>query len=81
VRTGTREEWLAERVALLAREKELTRQNDELAAARRRLPWVPVEKAYVFATEAAPRSLKELLDGRSQVLVYHFIHGPNSPAG
>jgi predicted dithiol-disulfide oxidoreductase (DUF899 family) len=81
VRTGTREEWLAERVALLAREKELTRQNHELAAARRRLPWVPVEKAYVFATEAAPRSLKELFDGRSQLLVHHFMHGPNSPAG
>ena len=81
MRTGTREQWLAARVALLDREKALTRRNDELATARRELPWVPVRKEYVFATEAGPRTLAELFDGRSQLLVYHFMHGPNCPHG
>ena len=81
MRTGTREEWLTERISLLEREKELTRRSDELASARRDLPWVPIEKEYVFATEEGPRSLAELFAGRSQLLVYHFMHGPNCPSG
>jgi predicted dithiol-disulfide oxidoreductase (DUF899 family) len=73
---GTREEWLAARVALLAEEKELTRRSDELARKRRELPWVPVEKEYVFETGEGPRTLADLFDGRSQLLVYHFMFGP-----
>jgi predicted dithiol-disulfide oxidoreductase (DUF899 family) len=79
--TGTREEWLEARTALLEREKELTRQSDELARQRQALPWVPVEKQYVFETNDGPRTLPELFDGRSQLLVYHFMHGPNTPDG
>jgi predicted dithiol-disulfide oxidoreductase (DUF899 family) len=75
-RVGTREEWLAARTALLAEEKELTRRSDELARKRRELPWVPVEKEYVFETGRGPRTLAELFDGRSQLLVYHFMFGP-----
>ena len=75
-RVGTREEWLAARVALLAREKELTRRSDELARQRRELPWVPVEKEYVFETNDGRKTLAELFDGRSQLLVYHFMFGP-----
>jgi predicted dithiol-disulfide oxidoreductase (DUF899 family) len=78
---GTREEWLDARVALLEREKELTRFGDELAEQRRRLPWVAVEKDYVFDTIHGPRSLADLFDGRSQLLVYHFMLGPNTPDG
>jgi predicted dithiol-disulfide oxidoreductase (DUF899 family) len=78
---GTHEEWLAARKALLVREKELTRLSDELAAQRRELPWVPVEKAYVFDTDEGPRALGELFDGRSQLLIYHFMFGPDWDAG
>ena len=78
---GTHEEWLAARRALLVREKELTRLSDELAARRRELPWVPVEKEYVFDTDDGPRALGELFDGRSQLLVYHFMFGPDWDAG
>jgi predicted dithiol-disulfide oxidoreductase (DUF899 family) len=78
---GSREEWLVARKALLAREKELTRRSDELARERRELPWVRVEKPYVFETDAGPKTLRELFDGRSQLLVYHFMHGPLTPEG
>jgi predicted dithiol-disulfide oxidoreductase (DUF899 family) len=78
---GTREEWLAARSELLAKEKELTRRGDQLAAERRDLPWVPIEKDYVFATDAGPKTLPELFDGRSQLLVYHFMFGPAYTAG
>jgi predicted dithiol-disulfide oxidoreductase (DUF899 family) len=80
-RTGTREEWLEARTALLEREKELTRRSDDLARERQALPWVPVEKEYVFDTNDGPKTLKELFDGRSQLLVYHFMHGPLTPEG
>ena len=80
-RTGTQEEWQAERDALLEEEKELTRRNDELARKRRQLPWVRVEKDYSFATEQGTKSLAELFDGRSQLLVYHFMFGPHYTAG
>src|ERR687897_1977588 len=73
---GTQEEWQAERDKLLAEEKELTRRNDELAKKRRDLPWVPVEKEYSFETEGGRKTLAELFDGRSQLLVYHFMFGP-----
>lgn len=79
--TGTREEWLAARAKLLEREKELTRMGDELARQRRDLPWVPVEKDYTLQTEAGARSLAELFDGRSQLVVYHFMFGPGYTAG
>ena len=80
-RIGTQEEWQAERDALLNEEKELTRRSDELARKRRELPWVPVEKNYTFETERGPKSLAELFDGRSQLLVYHFMFGPPYTAG
>ena len=80
-RIATQEEWQAERDTLLAEEKELTRRNDELARKRRELPWVPVEKDYRFETEHGTRSLAELFDGRSQLLVYHFMFGPPYAAG
>ena len=80
-RIGTQEEWRAARDALLEDEKELTRRNDELARKRRQLPWVPVEKDYTFQTEDGTRSLAELFDGRSQLLVYHFMFGPPYTAG
>jgi predicted dithiol-disulfide oxidoreductase (DUF899 family) len=76
MKVGTREEWLAARVELLAQEKELTRRSDELARARQELPWVPVDKEYVFETDDGPKTLAELFDGRSQLLVYHFMFGP-----
>ena len=78
---GTREEWLAARSQLLAKEKELTRRNDQLAAERRDLPWVPIEKEYAFGTDGGPRTLPELFDGRSQLVVYHFMFGPSYAAG
>ncbi|MEK6273624.1 MAG: DUF899 family protein, partial [Actinomycetota bacterium] len=68
---GTREEWLAARGELLEREKELTRRNDELAQQRRELPWVRVEKEYSFEADEGTKTLAELFDGRSQLLVYH----------
>src|ERR1044071_1669203 len=75
-RTGTQEEWQAERDELLEEEKELTRRGDELAARRRELPWVAVEKEYLFETEEGTKPLAELFDGRSQLMVYHFMFGP-----
>ena len=80
-RIGTREEWAAAREELLAREKEHTRQGDELASQRRELPWVRVEKDYRFDTDDGPRTLAELFEGRSQLLVYHFMFGPSYQAG
>src|SRR4051794_13522430 len=80
-KVGTREEWQAARDELLAEEKELTRRNDELAKKRRELPWVPVEKEYSFETDGGTKTLEELFDGRSQLLVYHFMFGPVYEAG
>ena len=80
-RIGTREEWQAERAELLKEEKELTRRGDELARKRRELPWVPVETAYSFESERGTKTLAELFDGRSQLLVYHFMFGPPYDAG
>jgi len=77
----SREEWAAAREELLAREKEHTRLGDELARRRRELPWVRVEKEYLFDTDAGTRTLPELFDGRSQLLVYHFMFGPSYQAG
>jgi predicted dithiol-disulfide oxidoreductase (DUF899 family) len=79
--TGTRDEWLAAREQLLAREKEHTRLGDELAQQRRELPWVRVEKEYRFNTDDGEKTLVELFDGRSQLLVYHFMFGPSYEAG
>jgi predicted dithiol-disulfide oxidoreductase (DUF899 family) len=78
---GSREEWQAARDDLLGREKEHTRMADELARQRRELPWVLVEKEYRFATDEGTRTLAELFDGRSQLLVYHFMFGPSYEAG
>src|ERR671919_921975 len=78
---ATREEWLAARERLLVREKEHTRLGDELAQQRRELPWVPVEKEYRFDTDEGEKALVELFDGRSQLLVYHFMFGPSYKAG
>ncbi len=78
---GTREEWLAARLALLEAEKELTRRSDELARRRQELPWVRVDKEYRFDTDDGSASLADLFRGRSQLLVYHFMFGPNYTAG
>jgi predicted dithiol-disulfide oxidoreductase (DUF899 family) len=78
---GTREEWLAAREQLLAREKAHTRLGDELAQQRRELPWVRAEKEYRFDTDDGEKTLSELFDGRSQLLVYHFMFGPSYQAG
>src|SRR3982075_818195 len=80
-KVGTQEEFDAAREELLAEEKELTRRSDELAQKRRELPWVRVEKDYSFETEAGTKSLAELFDGRSQLLVYHFMFGPSYETG
>src|SRR5947207_2859820 len=80
-RIGTQEEWQAERDELLKEEKALTRRGDELAKKRRELPWVPVEKDYRFETETGTKTLADLFDGRSQLLVYHFMFGPSYEAG
>ncbi|HEY3050334.1 MAG TPA: DUF899 domain-containing protein [Gaiellaceae bacterium] len=80
-RIGTREEWVAAREQLLVREKEHTRLGDELAQQRRELPWVRVEKEYRFGTDEGEKALVELFDGRSQLLVYHFMFGPSYEAG
>ena len=80
-RIGTQAEWQAERDELLKAEKELTRRSDELASKRRELPWVRVEKDYRFDTEDGTKTLAELFDGRSQLLVYHFMFGPPYQAG
>jgi len=79
--TGTRDEWLAARRALLDEEKALTRHSDELARRRQALPWVRVDKAYRFDTEAGPATLGDLFGGRAQLLVYHFMFGPDYKAG
>ena len=79
--TTDREQWLAQRLALLAREKELSRLGDELAEARRALPWVRMDKRYVFDTPEGPRGLADLFDGRSQLLVQHFMLGPDWEQG
>jgi predicted dithiol-disulfide oxidoreductase (DUF899 family) len=79
--TGTREEWLASRLELLEAEKELTRRGDELARRRQELPWVRIDKAYRFETDSGPVSLADLFQGRSQLLVYHFMFGPDYTAG
>jgi len=80
-RTGTREEWLTARLQLLEAEKELTRRSDELAQRRQELPWVRVDKAYGFETDEGKASLADLFRGRSQLLVYHFMFGPDYKAG
>ena len=80
-RVGTREEWLAARDELLNREKEHTRLGDALARQRRELPWVPVDKDYRFDTDEGERRIDELFDGRSQLLLYHFMFGPSYAAG
>ena len=80
-RIGTQEEWKAERDELLEQEKELTRRGDELAKRRRELPWVAVEKDYRFETEDGTKTLADLFDGRSQLVVYHFMFGPPYTAG
>ncbi|MDR6391656.1 DUF899 domain-containing protein [Paraburkholderia phenoliruptrix] len=79
--TGTREQWLAARLDLLKAEKELTRRSDELARRRQELPWVRVDKSYRFETEEGNASLADLFAGRSQLLVYHFMFGPDYKAG
>ncbi|MFM0034570.1 DUF899 domain-containing protein [Paraburkholderia strydomiana] len=79
--TGTREQWLAARRELLAAEKEFTRRSDELARQRQALPWVRVDKTYRFETDEGSASLAELFRGRSQLLVYHFMFGPDYTAG
>ncbi|TCW80301.1 DUF899 domain-containing protein [Burkholderia sp. SRS-46] len=79
--TGTRDEWLAARLALLDAEKALTRQGDELARRRQALPWVRVDKTYRFDTDGGPATLAGLFAGRSQLLVYHFMFGPDYQAG
>jgi predicted dithiol-disulfide oxidoreductase (DUF899 family) len=80
-KVATREEWLAARNQLLAKEKELTRRGDQLAAERRNLPRVPIEKEYRFDTDEGPKTLPELFGDRSQLIVYHFMFGPAYTAG
>ncbi|HSE06871.1 MAG TPA: thioredoxin family protein [Methylomirabilota bacterium] len=79
--TGTRKEWLAARLELLEAEKELTRRSDELARRRQELPWVRIDKEYRFETDEGGASLTDLFRGRSQLLVYHFMFGPDYAAG
>ena len=79
--TGTREDWLAARLDLLEAEKELTRRSDELARRRQALPWVRIDKDYRFETDKGSASLADLFQGRSQLLVYHFMFGPDYTAG
>jgi predicted dithiol-disulfide oxidoreductase (DUF899 family) len=79
--TGTRKEWLAARLGLLEAEKELTRRSDELARQRQQLPWVRIDKDYRFETDEGSASLADLFRGRSQLLVYHFMFGPEYKAG
>jgi predicted dithiol-disulfide oxidoreductase (DUF899 family) len=80
-KTGTRKEWLAARLELLQAEKELTRRSDEIARQRQELPWVQVNKGYRFDTDEGSASLQDLFRGRSQLLVYHFMFGPDYAAG
>src|SRR5882762_5979519 len=79
--TGTRKDWLAARLELLKAEKELTRRSDELARRRQELPWFRVDKEYRFETDEGSASLADLFGGRSQLLVYHFMFGPDYTAG
>src|SRR5437660_6296255 len=79
--TGTREEWLAARLELLEAEKALTRRSDELARRRQELPWVRIDKEYRFETDEGAASLADLFRGRSQLLIYHFMFGPDYTAG
>jgi predicted dithiol-disulfide oxidoreductase (DUF899 family) len=79
--TGTRQDWLTARLALLEAEKELTRRSDQLAQQRQQLPWVRVDKAYRFDTDAGAVTLADLFRGRSQLLIYHFMFGPDYAAG
>jgi predicted dithiol-disulfide oxidoreductase (DUF899 family) len=81
MKVGTRDEWLAARTELLDEEKELTRRSDELARKRRELPWVRIEKDYSFATDDGEKTLAELFDGRSQLVMYHFMFGPEWSGG
>ncbi len=78
---ATRDQWLEARLDLLAAEKELTRRSDEVARLRQALPWARVDKSYLFDTEGGVRTLKDLFEGRSQLLVYHFMFGPDYKAG
>ncbi|HEV2371997.1 MAG TPA: DUF899 domain-containing protein [Streptosporangiaceae bacterium] len=80
-KTGTREEWLAARLELLAAEKALTRRTDDVARQRQELPWARIDKQYRFDTDKGPASLADLFQGRSQLLVYHFMFGPDYAAG
>jgi predicted dithiol-disulfide oxidoreductase (DUF899 family) len=80
-KTGTREQWLAARIELLKAEKELTRRSDELARQRQELPWVRIAKEYRFETDEGKASLADLFKGRSQLLIYHFMFGPDYSAG
>jgi predicted dithiol-disulfide oxidoreductase (DUF899 family) len=80
-RIGTREEWRTARLELLEAEKALTRRSDELARRRQELPWVRIDKEYRFETNEGPASLADLFRGRSQLLVYHFMFGPEYAAG
>jgi predicted dithiol-disulfide oxidoreductase (DUF899 family) len=80
-KTGTRQEWLKARLHLLEAEKELTRRSDEIAQQRQELPWVRIDKEYRFDTDAGSASLADLFQGRSQLLVYHFMFGPEYTAG
>src|SRR5690242_7252553 len=80
-KTGTRKEWLAARLELLKAEKELTRRSDELAKRRQELPWVKIDENYRFETDEGSASLPDLFRGRSQLLVYHFMFGPDYTAG
>lgn len=79
--TGTRKDWLAARMELLQAEKALTRQSDELARQRQTLPWVRIDKEYRFDTDQGSAGLTDLFQGRSQLLVYHFMFGPDYKAG
>src|SRR5262249_25412300 len=78
---GTREEWLTARLALLEAEKDLTHRSDEVARQRQELPWVRIDKPYRFETDAGTASLTDLFKGRSQLLIYHFMFGPDYTAG
>jgi predicted dithiol-disulfide oxidoreductase (DUF899 family) len=80
-KTGTREAWLAARLELLEAEKDLTRRSDEVAKRRQELPWVPIDKQYRFETDEGSASLADLFRGRSQLIVYHFMFGPDYKAG
>src|SRR3982074_3853429 len=80
-KTGTGEEWLAARLELLEAEKELTRRSDEVARRRQELPWVRIDKKYRFETDEGSASLIDLFKGRSQLLIYHFMFGPDYKAG